>query len=414
MTAVLIDMLVHPLWVAPGQLDAETLGVQARARGLDGLAVVGEDVALDLTTAQAAAASAGVHLFNGVALHTDGGRVVAYPRQVDAWFLQGGWRESAHRDEGDLRIYEAASLLPLLAAHGAVIIAFADDEDGKIPQGASGVWVLGGANGRGLAETTARQAQVQRMACVGGTDGAATEARFGTAATVFAAAPADQHALAEALQSGRCWPAEIGFVAARPAAAPARDATTAAEPRAPRPEPAKGADSSKAKQPKKPAGRYDVAERPGDNRGNRLNREEVLRALWLPSAPQEEAQPSADPIAIMYGLDGRKQQRYRDKSDVELDRLVNGNRAKGADPNIMAMPNFDEMRHDRVQIHLLFAPSEEQHDLEDSIALRFALSHVRRADDGTLMLQGNPLDRGRSQRPMRHGPSGQHGHRRRR
>ena len=129
----------------------------------------------------------------------------------------------------------------------------------------------------------------------------------------------------------------------------------------------------------KPArGRHDAPERPGDNRGNRLNRDEILRGLWTP-VHGDEVQPSADPVAMMYGVESRRQHRRRDYNDLDLDRTYNGNRARGSDPNIMALPSFDEMRPDRQQIQVLFAPNEEKHDLEDSVALRFALAGLRRS-----------------------------------
>ncbi|MBI5607915.1 MAG: hypothetical protein HY902_03440, partial [Deltaproteobacteria bacterium] len=217
-----------------------------------------------------------------------------------------------------------------------------------------------------------------------------------------------QATLVEGLRAGRAWPAELGWVAPSPrrAAPPVAEASGDSPPppsearheRQPRERtrevPAKEAPAPRAKPAKKVPSRYDAQERPGDNRGNRMNRDELLQALCMP-ANAEDIQPTHDPVAIIYGIDNRRQQRHRDRNDVDLDRLVNGNRAKGPDPNIMAMPSFEELRNDRQPISTLFAQSEERHDLEDSIALRFALSHVRREEDGTLTLQGNPLDRGR-------------------
>ena len=81
----------------------------------------------------------------------------------------------------------------------------------------------------------------------------------------------------------------------------------------------------------------------------------------------------------MYGLDGRKFLRFSGKSDIELDR-INGNRAKGPDPNVMVLPAFDELRQERQHINLLFCQTEEEDDEEDSLSLTIALSYFHDED----------------------------------
>jgi hypothetical protein len=250
-------------------------------------------------------------------------------------------------------------------------------------------------------------AQGARIACVGGSASAPGQDRFGTVATLFAAPPTNQEAMVEGLRSGRVWPAELGHdLALRNAAtAPRKPDKPVVRPEEgntlPRPplearQPPLGVDGNVANRPVKPAfeqrpkearpvqpapavktekrGKVDPFERPGDNRGNRLNREEVRRQLYEPTV--EEAQPTFDPVAAMYGLDGRRALRNSHKSDVELDR-INGNRSRGPDPNVMFSPIFDDMRPERQMISLLFSPTEEKRDLEDSVALRFALTHFK-------------------------------------
>ncbi len=404
-SAVLIDLRARPVWSANDSADFELLAVQAQARGLDGLAVLGDDRAIVPPDLAELSAATGVRFFVGVELACDDGPLLCFPQQAQGWFAEQGWRAL-----GDAP-YRAEAVVQAFAEQGGAVVAVpvAGDAEWRAVRGAVAVLALGGAE-HCLDEAALRTAQVARLACVGGSGATPADAWFGSVATVFATPPADQAALVDGLRAGRAWPAEIGFTppAPRRAATPAAEAISEPDMRAQTNEPRqerqprersrevapKEAVAVRGAKTKRPATRFDPQERPGDNRGNRMNRDELLQALCMP-ANAEDIQPTHDPVAIIYGIDSRRQQRHRDRNDLDLDRLVNGNRAKGPDPNIMAMPMFEELRNDRQPISTLFAQSEERHDLEDSIALRFALSHVRREEDGTLTLQGNPLDRGR-------------------
>ncbi len=377
--------------------------MQAQARGLDGLAILAEGRAVVPPDLAELSAATGVRFFVGVELASDAGPLLCFPQQAAGWFAEQGWQSL-----GDAP-YRAEAVVQAFAEQGGAVIAVpvAGEAEWRPVRGAAAVLALGGAQHQ-IDEGALRVAQAGRLACVAGSAATPADSWFGAVATVFATPPADQATLVEGLRAGRAWPAELGWTppaprrAAPPAAEPAGESAPAPgearHERQPRERtremPAKETPTPRAKPVKKTPSRYDALERPGDNRGNRMNRDELLQALCMP-ANAEDIQPTHDPVAIIYGIDNRRQQRHRDRNDVDLDRLVNGNRSKGPDPNIMAMPSFEELRNDRQPISTLFAQSEERHDLEDSIALRFALSHVRREEDGTLTLQGNPLDRGR-------------------
>ena len=63
-------------------------------------------------------------------------------------------------------------------------------------------------------------------------------------------------------------------------------------------------------------------------------------------------------------------------SDNDLDR-VNGNRNRGHDPNVMAAPDFRELRAERQHVNLLLDTiSDRRDDGRNSIALRFAMSAI--------------------------------------
>lgn len=406
MVAVLIDLHVRPVWTEAGDPDIELLLVQARDHGLDGVAVAAPDAVLELPNAAEVIAATGVQLFHAVELASDCGPLLCFPRVLDAWYQGAGWRALGHR--GDAEVYAAEDVVQAFAQRGGAVVAVSDGK--ALPSGVSATVLVGhGSEGR----DDDRPALAARLAGVGASGASPGQPGFGAAATVFACPPTSQESLVEGLRSGRVWPVAIGPVPVieRPAAAErpaAESAPRAAEARAPRPERESPAPQGReaaatrdagatreapqprgaAKAAKKPS-RYDVVERPGDNRGNRLNRDEVLRTLlWVPQT--EEDQPSLDPVAMMYGLDTKKQMRWRDKSDAELDRSLNGNRTKGPDPNIMAQPQFEDMRQERLQLSLLFAQTEERNDLEESIALRFALSQLRRNEDGQPVLSPGP------------------------
>lgn len=415
MVAVLIDLHVRPVWTEAGDPDIELLLVQARDHGLDGVAIAAADAVLEMPGAAEVIAATGVQLFHAVELPTSSGPLLCYPRVLDAWYQSAGWRALPRTSEDGT--YAAEEVVQAFVQRGGAVVAIPGDH--AAPAGASALVLVGhGSEARGDDD---RQSPSGRFAGVGASGSSPGQPGFGAAATVFACPPSGQESLVEGLRSGRMWPAAIGPVPqierpvaverpavadtapraeGRPArqgreerefagreAAPAREVAPPREPVQPR-EPPPAREPRGAKVVKKPS-RYDVVEKPGDNRGNRLNREEVLRTLlWVPQS--EEDQPALDPVAMMYGLDTKKQMRWRDKSDADLDRNLNGNRNKGPDPNIMAHPQFEDMRQERLQLSLLFAQTEERNDLEDSIALRFALSQLRRNEEGLPVLSSGP------------------------
>lgn len=425
--AALVDLHARPLFSEDGRVDAELLAVQARDRGLDGLVVAASDAALDLGDVAELSRQTGVQLFIAVELNADCGALVCVPAAADAWFAEAAWRSL----KVDGAPYPAAEVISAFAARGGAVIAVPPasgaDSNWNVPAGAAAVVVLG-AGSTQLHEAAARTAHRARVASVGASAAAPGEPLFGVAATLFSAAITDQQGLCEALRGARAWPAEIGAQAAAVRApAPAAPKADRADPMRqadaagksgdtgkPAGEPHEGSTSGRpapkpAPPPRQPPqqakgrGRFDVPERPGDNRGNRLNRDEIMRALWQP-ARGDDAQPTYDPVALMYGVESRRQQKRRDYNDQDLDRQYNGNRARGPDPNVMAQPSYEEMRPDRQQIQVLFAPNEEKHDLEDSVALRFAMVGVRQSEDAG---PRNGNDRG-----FRH-RNGQHRNRRR-
>ena len=424
--AVLIDLHVRPLWSDGGALDAELLAVQARDHGLDGVVVVGDDAVVALGDTQEVLHSIGVQLFTAVALQTDNGKLLCYPRGDDAWYTEAGWQALAQPDAAEGARYAARAVVQAFVERGGAVVAIPGVNGWTPEPGVCALMVLQGGE-TALHEVATRDAHRARVAGVGGSGCAPGEAAFGAAATLLATPAAGQDGLVEALRSSRVWPAQIGFVPdqrnqhadqrsqnsdQRSQSSDQRQPPRGADPqgpaaeRGPRPErPAYGQERDRQQahgdrpvavdrsgQSERPAPaprtkpKADPLERPGDNRGNRLNREEVLRALWQPPS-SDDNQPMLDPVALMYGVENRKQQRRRDLPDVELDRSFNGNRARGADPNVMAMPAFEEMRNDRQTLQILFAPAEEQNDLSESVALRFALSQVKRNGDGSPMMQ---------------------------
>ncbi len=417
---VLIDLHVRPLWLEPGAVDSELLAVQVRDRGLDGALVVADDQPLQLGDTAGLLRETGVVLAAGVVLPTDdGATLLCVPRTLDSWYQAAGWQSL--RPAGG-PAYPVAQIIAEFTGRGGTVIAIAPEGDAPwtLPTGVCAVSVLRGGSAP-IHDAAARMAHRGRVASVGGSGCEPGDAQFGRAATLLAAAVTGQEGLVDALRGGRAWPVEIGVEWTRKAQ-PAPDsrkpvpAATAPMPRphgertesefvaASRPgrqapEPAPRQAHAKNGGPAKNRSRYEVPERPGDNRGNRLNREEILRGLWAP-AHGDDSQPNVDPVAMMYGVESRRQQRRQHYNDQDLDRTYNGNRARGADPNIMALPSFDEMRPDRQQIQVLFAPNEEKHDLEDSVALRFAMAGLRRAAEENGHGYG---DRGYGKRGHHHG-----------
>ncbi len=390
MIPALIDLHVRPSLNEFGQPDVELLAVQARDQGLDGVVVVGHATPVVLGETTEISAATGVQLFSAVELNTDAGVLLCYPRCVDEWFTSSAWLAAigSSKERGDLL---ADDVIRVFSERGGAVVAVPRADAVEAGTGiASGLAVSGVlVTLPELDDRTVALAQSARLTCVGASAAGPGQARFGAAATVFAAPPMTQEALVDGLRSGRVWPAEFGEAALaryqQPQAAPPRprqertvrapqpvvEATPTPADTAPRAAPQPTVAGPAKARPSKQRGKVDPFERPGDNRGNRFNRD-GLRRKW--SVSYEESQPSFDPVAAMYGLDGRKVLRLANKTDVELDR-INGNRNKGPDPNIMMIPSFDELRQERQHINLLFASTEEEDDLDDSVALRFAMSH---------------------------------------
>ena len=449
MTPALIDLHVRPVFNDAGQQDAELLAVQARDHGLDGLAVIAQDEPVALGETAEVSRATGVLLFAGVELATDAGRLVCFPRALDDWYQTAGWRAlpRAAGAEG----YAADAVIRAFAERGGAVVAIASAFEGDAPARPAGLCALdvtamdsarapaddegdAAEATSGLDEAALQSAHAGRLACIAGSRAVPGEPRFGAVATVFASPPTSQESLVEALRSGRLWPVEIGApwadaalqprrpVSAQPASAPAPHTNGAQagqgappsqversqQPDRPqqgeRPQQVERAQRPSQGNPARKNGRYwDPLERPGDARGNRLNRE-ALRRRFAP-ASDEGSQPAFDPVAAMYGLDGRKFLRHVGKSDIELDR-INGNRSKGSDPNVMVLPAFDELRQERQHINLLFCQTEEEDDEGDSLSLTIALSYFQDED-------GQP-NRDVSQIPTGHQGRGQQQQQRRR
>jgi hypothetical protein len=447
-TPALIDLHVRPVFNDAGQQDAELLAVQARDHGLDGLAVIAQDAPVALGETAEVSRATGVLLFAGVELATDAGRLVCFPRALDDWYQAAGWR-TLPRATG-VEGYAAEAVIRAFAERGGAVVAIASAFEGDTPARPAGLCALDVTamdTGRatdddaedapeeplsGLDDAALQSAHAGRLACVAGSRAAPGEPRFGAIATVFASPPTSQESLVEALRSGRVWPVEIGAPWAdaafqprrptipQPAAMPAPHGNGAQpsqtqghvappvqnerQQQADRPPQGERQQRQSQGAPARKNGRYwDPQERPGDARGNRLNRE-ALRRRFAP-ASDEGSQPAFDPVAAMYGLDGRKFLRHVGKSDIELDR-INGNRSKGADPNVMVLPAFDELRQERQHINLLFCQTEEEDDESDSLSLTFALSYFQDED-------GQP-NRDVSQIPTGHQGRGQQQQQRRR
>mgnify|MGYP007046914923 CR=1 FL=1 len=417
MVPALIDVYVRPTVAADGELDFQAMASRAREAGIDGLVLLGGALPVDVSGAATATEATGVRFFTGVELPTERGRVLCCPRQGDdTWYTACGWRELGEDRADGEPIYPAREVARsfndrggavLLVLDGGVAVDAAAFDDGS---GLSGVILAVPAQLEGSPATHPLASTALPFA--GGSIGEVTEAGFGRVATLFAAPPASQAALVDALRSGRVWPVEIGDQVAV-VAEPANEDVAAAsdDPGSPvvaeragradragrgdrgarsdGPDGAERADqsaqSAQAKGPDKPTrgeerkgkkkdqrARLKEVERPGDNRGNRLDARMLHHQVYTPF---DETQPDYDPIARLYGIDSRKSDRLRNLSDAELDRIA-GNRARGSDPNVMALPDFTELRAEREHVGLLVATIEEPKErLSDSMAFRFALTH---------------------------------------
>lgn len=415
MVPALIDLHVRAA-VAEGQtLDLLAFGTAAREQGLDGLVICGHDVAPDLATAAAASEETGVAFFAGVELDTEVGRLLCLPAELDEWFVGAGWRELANG--AGPAVYPAAALVAAFGERGgATIVAQPFDRDLDHPcaegafaetTGLTGVVVASDprhamSNDRALAA-----ARAANLSAVAGSAAAPGAPNFGKVATLFAVPPKTQVLLVQGLLRGRVWPAEIGYKAAssrsEDRARPAREGANGGAPA-----PNKAAVEARERRPAK-RGRKRRGD-DEDNRGNRLDLKRLDRPIV---SPYDARQPDFDPIARLYGQDIRRANPGSDThhlSDDELDR-INGNRSRGADPNVMSRPDFGELRAERHHISLLLKTIDpHRSDTDGSIALRFALHNL--ATDGEHEPSSQPQE-ARQDRGNRGQPGGGRGRRRR-
>ena len=380
MVPALIDLHVRPTLAEGASLDLLAMAKVAREQGLNGMVVFGLDAPLDLATAAAATEETGVSIYTGVELDTDVGRILCLPAEIDGWFRAGSWQELANG--AGPGVYPCAAIVEAFAGRGgAVVVAQPFDRDLAHPcaeaafaatAGLTAVIVASDPRHAVSNERAVTAARAAKLSCVAGSAAAPGAPQFGKVATFFATPPATQAQLVQGLRRGRVWPVEIGYKAATSARASERTrASTAGD--------ADGSEK-KAREPvKRTSRRRRGADE--DNRGNRLD----LKRLDRPIRSQYDArQPDFDPIARLYGIDIRRANplvHLNHMSDDELDR-INGNRNRGADPNVMSRPDFGELRAERHHISLLLKTIDpHRHDVQDSIAMRFALEGV--SDDAT-------------------------------
>ena len=363
--AALIDL--HVRAGQEGPLDLTTLLQSASTSGLDGVLVVGEGVAPRLT-----AASEGeqppVQVYCAVELDSELGRLVCVPGVIDTWFTEGGWNELPKGDNG----FEGAALIDAFNQRGGTVFVaqpFDRDlshdcrEDAFVGhEGLSAVVVTSSPRHTTSNERAAAAAITAKLPGAGGSASPPGGPRFGSVATLFPKAPLNQSGLISGLKSGRFWPVEITGTARRKVAE--AKPRVVAEPR-----------ERAAAQPTKPDVKLKKRGRKSkeDNRGNELN---LVRATRPVNNPYDSRQPDLDPIARLYGLHDRRDQRHAGRSDVELDR-VDGNRARGPDANVMRPADFRELRAERQHVNLLLQTIDTQRQLNrESIALRFAIASV--------------------------------------
>lgn len=371
MNAALIDLHVRQ---ADAPLELDPLRLAAQERGLDGVLIVGDGVAPTLP----AGADDSLRVFAAVELDTDLGRLVCVPGEVDEWFTEAGWAELPKGDAG----FEGAALVAAFSERGgAVFVAQPYDRDlahvclgdafvGQ--EGLAAVVVTSSPRHTTSNERAAAAAGTAKLPGVAGSASTPDGPRFGTVATLFPKAPLDQSGLVAGLKSGRFWPVEISGAGRRKAAAKGR----------------KGKEHKDGQQADKQAAKLTKAEKRAekkarkrsrkgkdDNRGNQLDISRLSRPVHN---PYDNRQPDFDPIARLYGLHDRRDQRLTGRSDDELDR-INGNRARGPDGNVMRAPDFRELRAERQHVNLLLQTidTERQQD-QDSIALRFAVASLGR------------------------------------
>lgn len=401
MNPALIDLHVR---LADGRSTAPAdLAAAALEAGLDGLLVVGRDLAPPIACGEAD----GVALFCGVEIDSDVGRLVCVPAVDDDWFRNAGWRALHDGESG----YASAAIVSAFAERGgAVLVAQPFDRDLDHPAceeaftatpGFAGVIVTSSPRHSTSNDRALVAARGAGLPGVGGSASGPGDERFGGVATVFAEPPVDQATLAAALRSGRLWPAEIvalppaledgddegddegeapvaaanGNVATTTSVRKAERATARSGNRKEGAEPAAPRKADKPEKAERANTRQRKTERE-DNRGNRLD----PALLRKPAANAfDERQPEMDPIARLYGHgDRRPEGRLSHLSDAELDR-INGNRARGPDPNVMVSFDFREMRAERAHVNLLLEVIAGQtNDERDSLALRFAMNALQR------------------------------------
>lgn len=368
MIPTLIDLHVR---AGADALDLNSLREAAGAQGLDGLLLLGSDAAPSLGES---GDGNGVQLFVGAEIDTDIGRLLCVPAATDDWFQGRGWAE-LRTDEA--APYPAEAIAAAFGERGgAVIVAqpFDRDLDHEALEdrfvgtpGLHAVVVTSSARHTTSNERAVTSAREAGLGIVGGSAAAPGNERFGGVATVFAEPPTDQASLVAALRSGRTWPAEL---------MPARESNASAD--------GEGDDEAEAKTERAPKEKKArVAEKKGkgkrepreDNRGNRLDPAVLRRPT---QNPWDHRQPDFDPIAKLYGLaDRQRADRWAGKSDDELDR-INGNRTRGNDPNVMAAPDFRELRAERQHVGLLLDAIDHRDEFQESVALRFAVRALER------------------------------------
>lgn len=381
MIPTLIDLHVR---AGDGALDPKALSDAARSQGLDGLLLVGPDAAPQLPEG----ASNGVLFFVGAELDTDIGRLLCVPSTEDDWFKEAGWRSL--RSDADAPYPAAAVAEAFSSRGGAVIVAqpFDRDLDHEAleeqfvgTKNLSAVVVSSSPRHTTSNERAVTSAKAAGLPAVAGSATGPGGERFGGVATIFAEPPTDQASLCAALRSGRLWPAELvparesrGSADAGDEADDGDDESQAAAAPTPNERAARPEREKKTRTSEKKSNRGKSSDRE-DNRGNRLDPAVLRRPHYN---PWDNRQPDFDPIAKLYGLaDRQRADRWAGRSDEDLDR-INGNRTRGNDPNVMAAPDFRELRAERQHVGLLLETIEYHDEMRDSVALRFAVHALER------------------------------------
>lgn len=379
MNPALID--AHTRLAKPGDKKAiKRIAERGVEEGLDG-AIVFAHQALPTLPKKAPKSFA---LFVGLELDSDIGRLLVLPRDPeDSWFGDSdeGWRSVDTVGDNGALVFDADAMVRQVNERGGIVlVAQPFDTDLSHPtaedafaqhRGLGGVVVASDPKHESSNTRASEAAVSARLACVAGSASAADEPRFGSVATVFALPPTSQQALVDCIRAGRVWAAEI---APPPDPKAERKAERKADASPDEGEAHNGAqrDSKQRDGKRGRKSKRDPGERPGDNRGNRLDSRKLRGRA---ATPWDDKQPEIDPIAKLYGLHDRKADRFATMSDEELDR-INGNRARGSDPNRMREPDFTDLRAEREHVSLLLRTIDDQADRQaQSISLRFALSY---------------------------------------